>query len=69
MKKAKKPWIEVRDPDDEIWCSRGFVHVERMDSNFVWIGFSNGEEMVHLDLTAKGKIRMNVRDERRKAGG
>lgn len=70
--KAKKPRrvafpmgkLEIRDPDDEMWARGWFVHVERMDDDYVWIGFTRGKAMVHLDLVAKGPIKMQWRDER-----
>lgn len=42
---------DVRDPDDEI-VGTGFVHVERMDRDHLWIGLGSGEDMVHLNVVA-----------------
>jgi hypothetical protein len=38
-----------------------------MDRDCLWIGFTRGDEMVHLDVYAnKGKLVMRIRDERSK---
>lgn len=57
--------IEIRDPDDEI-VGHGFFHVERMDDDHVWIGFTDRDGgTVCLDVMAEtGKARMTVQDER-----
>jgi hypothetical protein len=60
----RKPWIEIRDPDDEIVCRSGLVHVERMANDHIWIRFSHGKQMVHLDLYAQAKIIMRVMREK-----
>lgn len=63
--------IKVRDPDDEIWAENDidedlYVHIERMDNDYIWIGLTKGGKTTHVDITTgpkcRHKVRMNVRD-------
>lgn len=47
---------------DEVVGS-GTIHLEQMDSGHWWLGFGEGP-LLHVNLTARGKIKANVLDER-----
>lgn len=75
MTESKFPSYEIRlterDRLDEIVSSPDYVHLEKMDANFWWLGIqTKGGDFIHVYLTSKRAIRANFVEEkatRRKA--
>lgn len=54
------------DPDDadsvdDLFVRGCDVHLERMSSGYYWIGIHVGDEVIHIDIVSKRKIKARVR--------
>lgn len=57
-------WInDLDDADsiDDLFVKGCDVHLERMDNGFYWIGIYVGDEVIHIDIVSRRKIKARMR--------